>query len=83
MLMRACKETSHGHGVIVVAESFGACLALRLALKCPQAISNLVLINSATAFNSALAGLPALAGQTGLLSVFPEPLFKVAQVSTA
>lgn len=82
MLLKANRD-ANGHGVVVVAESFGACLALRLALACPQAIAHLVLINSATAFNAALAGLPSLIGQTGLLSAFPEPLFRVAQVRFA
>eukprot|EP00892_Ulva_mutabilis_P006065 jgi/Ulvmu1/3830/UM018_0042.1 len=77
MLARATQAS--GQGVIIIAESFGACLALRLALKCPQHLSHLVLINSATAFNAAMAGLPALLGQTGLLAAFPEPLFKVSQ----
>lgn len=79
MLKRANRDAA-GQEVIIVAESFGACLALRLALACPKLISSLVLINSATAFNSSMAGLPSLLAQFGLLAAFPEPLFKVAQV---
>ena len=36
----------------IVAESFGACLALRLASRKPESFSSLVLINSATALSS-------------------------------
>ncbi|CAK9229154.1 unnamed protein product [Sphagnum troendelagicum] len=62
----------------VVGESFGACLALRLALASPSLITHLVLINPATNFaqNNPLVSFCA---STGLLAFFPQTLYQIAQ----
>ena len=66
--------------VILLGDSFGACLALRIALKYPELVHRMVLVNSATTFASSLGGLPAVLTSTNLLGFFPEPLYNVAQV---
>jgi pimeloyl-ACP methyl ester carboxylesterase len=69
--------------VLLLAESYGTCLALRIALRYPQLIKHMVLINSGTCFNQAFGGLAAFCTQSGLLSYFPKPLFSAAQVRFA
>jgi pimeloyl-ACP methyl ester carboxylesterase len=66
----------------VFGESFGGCLAIRLALAAPDLVSQLVLLNPATNFaeNNALASFCA---RTGLLAFFPGPLYGLGQVSTS
>lgn len=61
----------------IIAESFGGCLALRLAASAPELVARLVLVNPATCFGRAYAGLPGLVAATGLLSAFPRPLYQV------
>jgi pimeloyl-ACP methyl ester carboxylesterase len=61
----------------MVAESFGGCLALRVASAAPHLFDRLVLVNPATSFSRALAGLPGIIASTNLLSLFPEPLYQV------
>ncbi|MEW5318670.1 MAG: hypothetical protein WDW38_009875 [Sanguina aurantia] len=55
-------EDGHRPGVQVtlLAESFGACVALRVAREAPELISHLVLLNPATSFNESLSGLTSL-----------------------
>ncbi|EIE26428.1 alpha/beta-hydrolase [Coccomyxa subellipsoidea C-169] len=65
--------------VTLVAESYGGCLGLRVAVAAPELIQRLVLVNPATSFSRALSGLPAIIASTNLLSLFPEPLYQVAQ----
>ena len=77
--LRATHTLSNG-SVLLLAESFGTCLALRLALKAPHYVKSIVLLNSATCFHEALGGLPSLLTSTGLLPFFPKPLFGVARV---
>lgn len=62
----------------VLGESFGGCLAIRLAQAAPHIVSRLVLINPATNFIESNA-LASFAARTGLLSAFPEPLYEIAQ----
>jgi len=62
----------------VLGESFGGCLAIRLAQAAPHIVSRLVLINPATNFAESNA-LASFAARTGLLAAFPEPLYEVAQ----
>ncbi|BBN06382.1 hypothetical protein MPTK1_3g20640 [Marchantia polymorpha subsp. ruderalis] len=62
----------------ILGESFGGCLALRLAQADPSLVSRLVLVNPATNFpNNNLVG--SLCAQTGLLALFPESLYELAQ----
>ena len=61
----------------MVAESFGGCLALRITAAAPDLLERLVLVNPATSFSRALAGLPGIIASTNLLSFFPEPLYQV------
>ena len=63
--------------VTLVAESYGGCLGLRVAVAAPELIQRLVLVNPATSFSRALSGLPAIIASTNLLSLFPEPLYQV------
>ena len=63
--------------VTLVAESFGGCLALRVAREAPQLLERMVLVNPATSFGSSWGGIPSLAASTRLLSVFPKPLYQV------
>ncbi len=62
---------------LLLAESFGGCLALRLAAVVPQAIDRLVVINPATCFARSYAGVPSAVAATQLLGLFPEPLYEV------
>jgi pimeloyl-ACP methyl ester carboxylesterase len=80
LMQQACSEA--GGPVLLLAESYGTCLALRLALQHPELIHRMVLINSATCFERALGGLASALTATGLLQLFPQPLFSVAQVRT-
>ncbi|KAL3693711.1 hypothetical protein R1sor_007362 [Riccia sorocarpa] len=71
-------ETGGKRHLTVFGESFGGCLALRLAQADPSLVSRLVLLNPATNFpTSNLLG--SVAAQTGLLALFPEPLYEIAQ----
>lgn len=65
--------------VTLVGESFGGCLALRVAAAAPELVSHLVLVNPATCFGQSLFGVSSLVAATNLLSVFPKPLYEVAQ----
>lgn len=65
--------------VILVAESFGGCLGLRVAKAAPLLVERMVLVNPATSFARSYARLPSLVAATGLLSIFPEQLYQVAQ----
>lgn len=58
-------------------ESFGGCLALRVASKAPHLIARLALVNPATCFNASLGGVSSLVAATNLLSIFPKPLYEV------
>ena len=63
--------------VTLVAESFGGCLALRVAKEAPELLERMVLVNPATAFATSWGGLPNVFASTQLLSVFPKPLYEV------
>lgn len=63
-----------------MAESFGCCLALRLAAAAPHLIRSLVLLNPATCYNQSLNGLSSLVSATNLLGLFPQDLYNTAQV---
>lgn len=65
--------------VTVVAESFGGCLAFRLALAAPELIENMVVVNSATCFHKSYNGVVNLIAATRLLALFPEQLYQVHQ----
>ena len=83
LLIEAYKAREEHDGVppklIVLGESFGACLALRVARAAPTLIDRLVLINPATSFTQSLGGLTGLAASTRLLQLFPDPLYALAQ----
>lgn len=72
------QQRQHRRHLTVVGESFGACLAIRLALASPSLITHLVLINPATNFaqNNPLVSFCA---STGLLAFFPQTLYQIAQ----
>ncbi|KAH8963339.1 hypothetical protein BDL97_04G003500 [Sphagnum fallax] len=78
-LVQAEVKGVHGsRHLTVFGESFGGCLAIRLALAAPDLVSQLVLLNPATNFaeNNALASF---CSRTGLLAFFPGPLYGLAQ----
>ena len=62
----------------LVAESFGGCLAWRLALAVPDLIANMVVLNSATCFDKSYGGIINLIAASKLLSLFPEQLYQVS-----
>lgn len=64
----------------LLAESFGGCLALRLAAAAPHLIKSLVLLNPATCYNQSLNGLSSFVSATNLLGLFPQDLYNTAQV---
>ena len=66
------------HAAVVVGESFGGCLGLRVAAAVPHLVSHLILVNPATSFSRSFAGIPSLIAGTNLLSIFPEPLYQVS-----
>lgn len=70
----------HNAQVTIVAESFGGCLALRLAAAAPQLLQALVLVNPATCYNQSLSGLSSFVSATNLLGLFPQDLYNTAQV---
>lgn len=61
----------------IVAESFGGCLAFRLALAVPDLIANMVVVNSATCFDKSYSGIVNLIAASNLLSLFPQQLYQV------
>jgi len=63
-----------------LAESFGGCLALRLAAAAPHLVKALVLLNPATCYNQSLNGLSSFVSATNLLGLFPQDLYNTAQV---
>ncbi|KAK9823578.1 hypothetical protein WJX72_003968 [[Myrmecia] bisecta] len=65
--------------VTLVGESFGGCLALRLAIAAPQLLERMVLVNPATCFAKSYGGLSSFIAGTNLLSLFPETLYQAAQ----
>ena len=65
----------------MVAESFGGCLAFRLALAVPELIANMVVVNSATCFDKSYSGIINLIAASNLLSLFPEQLYQVTVTS--
>ncbi|KAG0591387.1 hypothetical protein KC19_1G171700 [Ceratodon purpureus] len=79
-LMEKEVETTSGkpRQLTVLGESFGGCLAIRLAQAAQHIVSRLVLINPATNFAESNA-IASFAARTGLLAAFPEPLYQVAQ----
>lgn len=70
--------SQHHSSVTIVAESFGGCLALRLALAVPELIDQMVLVNPATCFKQSYLGITGLVARTNLLSLFPERLYQVS-----
>ena len=80
-LVRELRASGNADKVTVVGESFGGCLALRLALWEPSLIDRLVLMNPATSFNRSLNGLSSLISGTNLLGLFPQQLYSVAQAT--
>ena len=70
------RRTRHAQ-VILVAESYGGCLAVRVARSAPQLLERMVLVNPATSFRRSLGGLTSLVAATNLLSIFPERLYQV------
>lgn len=67
---------------MIVAESFGGCLALRVARAVPQLIERMVLVNPATSFARSYARIPSLIAATNLLSIFPEQLYQARPLSS-
>ena len=63
--------------VTLVAESFGGCLAFRLALAAPELIANMIVVNSATCFDKSYNGVVNLIAATRLLAFFPEQMYQV------
>ena len=72
-----------GAKITLVGESFGGCLALRIALAHEELLDSLVLVNPATCFGQAMGGLAALISATNLLALFPKDLYATAQVGGA
>lgn len=66
----------------IVAESFGGCLAFRLALAVPELIENMVVVNSATCFTKSYSGIINLIAASNLLSLFPQQLYQVLSVQS-
>jgi pimeloyl-ACP methyl ester carboxylesterase len=76
-IIRQAKWSGHNTQVTLVGESFGGCLALRVAAAAPELVARLVLVNPATCFGQSLFGISSLVAATGLLSIFPKPLYEV------
>lgn len=66
--------------VLLTAESFGGCLALRCLAAAPELFERAVLVNPATCFAKSYGGLLNLVASTNLLSIFPEQLYQVKLV---
>ncbi len=71
LLQQLLPATGRG-SVTLVGESFGGCLALRVARAAPALVSELVLVNPATSFNQSLNGLSSFISATNLLGLFPQ-----------
>ncbi|GBF88231.1 alpha beta-hydrolase [Raphidocelis subcapitata] len=63
----------------LVAESFGGCLALRMALAAPRLFGAMALLNPATSFSGSLGGLSSFVTATNLLGLFPRDLYTTSQ----
>ncbi|KXZ48759.1 hypothetical protein GPECTOR_25g343 [Gonium pectorale] len=72
-----------GRRITIVGESFGCCLALRLAASGAgtELLERLVLVNPATSFKRSLSGISSFIAATNLLSLFPRDLYSVAQAT--
>lgn len=77
LIRQCCATAGPDAKVTVVAESFGGCLAFRLALAAPELIQNMVVVNSATCFSQSFNGFTSLIAATRLLALFPEQLYQV------
>ena len=75
------KQLSEAQGpkprITIVAESFGGCLAFRLALAVPDLIASMVVGNSPTCLDKSYSGIINLIAASNLLSLFPERLYQV------
>ena len=78
LIRKLVAVSQHHSGVTIVAESFGGCLALQLALAVPELIDQMVLVNPATCFKQSYLGITGLVARTNLLSLFPERLYQVS-----
>eukprot|EP00798_Chlamydomonas_sp_ICE-L_P021423 gene21423-28387_t len=67
--------------ITLVAESFGGCLAFRLALTSSHLLSRMVVLNAATCFNQSLNGLSSFLSATNVMSLFPEIVYTTAQAT--
>lgn len=77
LVRRLAQSDGQQRKLTVVAESFGGCLAFRLALAVPELIAHMVVVNSATCFNKSYSGIVNLIAASNLLSLFPEQMFQV------
>ena len=59
-------------------ESFGAVVSAAVALRCPELLAGVVLVNPATAYSQR----PGLQDDCAILRRIPAPLFKVAMFAT-
>lgn len=81
-LVQRAAEGAAGLPVTVLADSFFAPLALRLALAAPELVSRLVLVNPATHFTEdapAVSAVADAAAALGLLEAVPTPIYQAGQ----
>ena len=78
LIKQLTREEGPKRRLTLVAESFGGCLAFRLALAVPDLIANMVVVNSATCFDKSYSGIVNLIAASNLLSLFPEQLYQVS-----
>ncbi len=78
-LIQQLLDTTGHESATLVGESFGGCLALRVARSAPHLVSELVLVNPATSFASSLGGISSLISATNLLGLFPQGWYNTAQ----
>lgn len=77
LIKQLTREEGPKRRLTLVAESFGGCLAFRLALAVPDLIANMVVVNSATCFDKSYSGVVNLIAASNLLSLFPQQLYQV------
>jgi len=76
-LIQAELETAPRPSIYLCGESFGGCLAMKVALKAPQLFDRIILVNPASSFNQR----PWIGWGTYLAKWLPQPLYQYSSVA--
>lgn len=76
-LIQAELKTAPRPAIYLCGESFGGCLAMKVALTAPQLFERIILVNPASSFNQR----PWIGWGTSLAKWFPQPLYQYFSVA--